>query len=254
MQPLQGKRILVTRGQSQARSFIERIEAEGGVVYHAPLLSFQLNDSESHQEILTRLHDYSWVFITSANGVKFFFELLKRYGVKVPPHLKFAIIGSKTEKRLSDYGFQADFIPSKYHASSMGEEFLAKKPLPGPILYIRGSRSRDALPRMFADKGVFFHSMTVYDTLLVESKKPELLTWIQERKIDALTFTSPSTVRAFVSMVKDQGAEIPCFCIGPTTANEAEKCGFTNIHVPEQFTIPHLLKQMTYYFSNEGKR
>ncbi|MGR9049177.1 uroporphyrinogen-III synthase [Halobacillus faecis] len=254
MQPLQGKRILVTRGQSQARSFIERIEAEGGVIYHTPLLSFQLNDSESHQEILTRLHDYSWVFITSANGVKFFFELLKKYKVEVPHHLKFAIIGSKTEKHLNELGFQADFIPSKYHASSMGEEFLAREPLPGLILYIRGNRSRDALPRMFKDKGVFFHSMTVYDTLLVEDKKPEILAWIQERKIDALTFTSPSTVRAFVSMVKEKGTEIPCFCIGPTTAKEADKCGFTNVHVPEQFTITHMLKEMTNYFSNEGKR
>ncbi|WP_406944544.1 uroporphyrinogen-III synthase [Halobacillus sp. SY10] len=254
MQPLQGKRILVTRGQSQARSFIERIEAEGGVVYHTPLLSFQLNDSESHQEILKRLHDYSWVFITSANGVKFFFELLKKYKIEVPPSLKFAIIGSKTEKRLNDFGFKADFIPSKYHASSMGKEFFSSQPQPGNILYIRGNRSRDALPRMFNDKGVFFHSMTVYDTLLVEEKKPELLAWIQEREIDALTFTSPSTVRAFVSMVQNQGGEIPCFCIGPTTAKEAKKCGFTNVHVPDQFTIAHMLKQMTYYFSNEGKR
>ncbi|MYL72212.1 uroporphyrinogen-III synthase [Halobacillus litoralis] len=254
MQPLQGKRILVTRGQSQARSFIDRIEAEGGGVYHTPLLSFQLNDSESHQEVLKRLHDYSWVFITSANGVKFFFELLKKYKVEVPPSLKFSIIGSKTEKRLKGFGIKADFIPSKYHASSMGKEFLARYPQPGPILYIRGNRSRDALPRMFDDKGVFFHSMTVYDTLLVEEKKTQLLAWIQERKIDALTFTSPSTVRAFVSMVGEKGLEIPCFCIGPTTAKEAEKWGFTNVHVPEQFTITHMLKQMTYYFSNEGKR
>lgn len=74
MKGLQGKNILVTRGESQASPFIDMIQEEGGVCYHTPLLTFQLNESESHQKILHQLHDFSWVFLTSSNGVKFFFQ------------------------------------------------------------------------------------------------------------------------------------------------------------------------------------
>ncbi|CDQ18189.1 uroporphyrinogen-III synthase [Halobacillus karajensis] len=254
---LQGKRILVTRSKSQANPLIKKIEEEGGVPYHTPLLNFQLNASESHEGILNRLHDYSWVFLTSANGVKFFFKLLKRKNVSLPKGLKFAIVGSKTERALKRFGYQADFIPSRYRASTMGEEFFDIHPDPGMILYIRGNRSRDVLPDIFKDKGVFFQSMTVYDTLLVKETKDDIIQWVEEHSLDALTFTSPSIVHAYMIIVKDikeKGLDIPCFCIGPTTAKTAKEHGFRHIHVPDQYTMNHMFNQMIHYFSNEGKR
>lgn len=257
MKPLQGKHILVTRGKSQARSFIEKIEEEGGVSYHTPLLAFQLNDSESHQEVLHQLHDYSWVFLTSSNGVKFFFELLTKHHVRLPAKLRFAIIGTKTNRALQSYGYQADFIPSRFQATTMEKEFFAEYPQPGNILYIRGNRSRDVLPVAFRSRGVFFQSMTVYDTLLVKAQGEEIRTWLKERKLDALTFTSPSTVSAFVSIVHGSdfnGKDLPCFCIGPTTAETARRCGFRHVFVPKQYTINEIMNQLIHYFSNEGKR
>ncbi|WP_226583447.1 uroporphyrinogen-III synthase [Halobacillus litoralis] len=257
MQPLQGKKVLVTRGKSQARRFTEMIEGKGGVVRHTPLLTFQLNDSESHEKTLHELHDYSWIFLTSSNAVKFFFELLKKYKVIFPKQMNIAIIGSKTKRALQDHGYEADFLPTLYRADKMGSEFFQQYPDPGNILYIRGNRSRDVLPTYFKDKGVFFQSLTVYDTLLVKDDQKKIRKWISDNDLDALTFTSPSTIQAFLSIVKgtdQKGLDLPCFCIGPTTAEKARSHGFKNVMVPLQYTIQHMFEEMVCYFSNEGKR
>ncbi|ARI76912.1 uroporphyrinogen-III synthase [Halobacillus mangrovi] len=257
MEPLAGKRVLVTRGKPQASAFSEQIEKAGGVAIETPLLTFQLNDTKENYHILTKLHDYSWVFLTSSNGVKFFFELLRRKGISIPETLHFAIIGQKTERMLKAFGYEADFKPSMYDAKTMGEEFFSQSNNEGPILYVRGNRSRDVLPHFFEKKRVFFQSITVYDTLLLKEGKNKLLDMLRREELDALTFTSPSTIQAYQSLVKAaewNGKNLPCFCIGPTTAEKAEQSGFTNVFIPEQYTIDHMVEQIIQYFCEEGKR
>ncbi|KHE72990.1 uroporphyrinogen-III synthase [Halobacillus sp. BBL2006] len=257
MEPLAGKKVLVTRGKSQASTFSDRIEEEGGVAVLTPLLTFQLNDTKENHHILTRLHDYSWVFLTSSNGVKFFFDLMKRKGVPVPVTLRFAIIGKKTEQMLRSFGYEADFMPTAFDAKTMGKEFFKDRYEEGPVLYVRGNRSKDVLPQIFEEKQVFFQSITVYDTLLVKDDQRKLLDMLKREELDALTFTSPSTIQAYMALVKGtqaNGKGLPCFCIGPTTAEKAERSGFKKVMTPEQYTIDHMVERMIQYFCEEGKR
>ncbi|WP_281975903.1 uroporphyrinogen-III synthase [Halobacillus litoralis] len=257
MNALQGKSILITREKSQAEPFTELIEGHGGVVYQAPLLTFQLNDSGSNRQILYHLHDYSWVFLTSSNGVKFFFELLSNSDVAVPAHLRFAIIGEKTEQMLIQHGHRADFMPDRFNASSMVSQFFERYPRPGKLLYIRGSRSRDVIPGAFKEKGVFFQSITVYDTLLVKDEHEQVKGWLEKDILDALTFTSPSTIHAYMSIVRNielNGLDLPCFCIGPTTAETARRYGFKHVFTPELYTVDSMFAQLVHYFSYEGER
>ncbi|MBH0230042.1 uroporphyrinogen-III synthase [Halobacillus yeomjeoni] len=257
MKPLAGKHVLITRGRSQARVLSRIIEREGGVAIETPLLSFQLNDTDENQEILGRLHEYQWVFITSSNGVKFFFELVQQYNSDLSEDTRFAIIGSKTNRMLKSYGYEADFIPSEYNAEVMIEEFFEKERNVGKILYVRGSRSRDLLPEAFRERGVFFQSITVYDTLLMKDANKKINQSLTKGSLDALTFTSPSAIQAYMAIVKgmeNRGLSVPCFCIGPTTARKAEEAGFEHVHIPEQYTIENMVEQMRQYFTEEGER
>ncbi|MCA1009834.1 uroporphyrinogen-III synthase [Halobacillus halophilus] len=252
MKPLAGKTILVTRGASQARPFVDRINQEGGEALQTPLLHFQLNDSKENQEILKKLHNYEWVFITSSNGVKFFFELINRIGIRVPDSLRFAIIGEKTARTLKTYGYEADFMPSSFQADTMAEEFFRDKRAPGMILYVRGNRSRDVLPEKFTEQQVFFQTITVYDTLLLKEHQEQIRQSICNHEIDALTFTSPSTVQAYIAIMKDMpdtGRDLPCFCIGPTTADQAELVGFQQVFLPPHYTMEDMVEKMVQFFS-----
>ena len=255
MQPFEGRRFLVTRGKSQAKTLIKAIEDNGGEAIHTPLIAFQLNDSWENQEVLEQLHDYSWVFLTSSNGVKFFFALLNQWRVAVPNHIRFAVIGKKTNRALRDYGYEADFIPSSFKASVMGPEFFEHFPKSEKILYIRGNRSRDVLLKVFQEQRVFFQTVTAYDTLLLKENKTKLVELMEGNQLDALTFTSPSTVQAFKAMIdKGKAYDLPCFCIGPTTAEQAKKEGFTSIFMPDQYTIDDMIKQISQYFRGKGER
>lgn len=256
MGTLAGKNILVTRGRSQARKLSKCIEKRGGVAIETPLLSFQLNDSKTNQEILKRLHDYDWVFLTSSNGVKFFFESLKKIQAVVPKSLRFAIIGEKTNKTLNSFGHEATFIPSTYKASTMAGEFFGRYKEIGKILYVRGNRSRDILPKVFKEKKAFFHSITVYDTLLLDEFYDKITQLLNKNELDALTFTSPSAIEAYVALVEgnnSKGLELPCFCIGPTTSEKAKQSGFSHVFSPEKYTVEHMIEQVHNYFTCEGE-
>ncbi|MBN8236790.1 uroporphyrinogen-III synthase [Halobacillus kuroshimensis] len=255
--PLQGKNILITRGRSQAAPLKERIEEAGGVPRHTPLLAFQLNDQQKNEHIEDELHEFSWIFLTSSNAVKFFFKWLHRYGLVLPDQVRMAVIGTKTDRALQRYGRKADFLPASFQAAKMEEEFFQMYPDPGKLLYIRGNRSRDVLPEAFRKRGVFFKSLTVYDTLLLTSNQKKITSWLENGDLDALTFTSPSTIQAFRAVTKgsrESGLSLPCFCIGPTTARKAEAEGFTCVFTPPQYTIEHMVEQMVFYFKNERNR
>ncbi|MYL19931.1 uroporphyrinogen-III synthase [Halobacillus litoralis] len=255
--PLHGKNILITRGRSQAAPLKERIEEAGGVPRHTPLLAFQLNDQQTNEPILDELHEFSWIFLTSSNAVKFFFKWLHKHGRKLPADVRTAVIGTKTERALQRYGRKADFLPASFQAAKMEEEFFQKYPEPGKLLYIRGNRSRDVLPAAFRKRAVFFKSLTVYDTLLLTNDQKNITSWLENGDLDALTFTSPSTIQAFKTVTKgsrESGLSLPCFCIGPTTARKAETEGFTDVFTPPQYTIEHMVEQMILYFKNEGNR
>ncbi|WP_082233690.1 uroporphyrinogen-III synthase [Halobacillus massiliensis] len=249
--PLAGKKILVTRAHPQGEGFVLKLKGLGAEPLHIPLIKFQRCWTDKTEDILTNLHDYSWVFITSFNGVKFFFEWLEEFKVQLPSCLKWAAVGSKTEKALHEYDVQASFVPESYHAQAMQAEFLSKNRNPGKVLFVRGNLSKNVLPEAFSHQGIPFDSLTVYDTLLVKEVKNlgEMLP-----EMDALTFTSPSTVKAFIEAVDVKSARyVPCFCIGSSTAKAAEAAGFQSIYVPHEFTVDGMIEIIIDYFQKEGK-
>ncbi|MFC7061627.1 uroporphyrinogen-III synthase [Halobacillus seohaensis] len=249
MKPLIGKKVLITRASSQSDSFIAQLNKAGATTIHEPLIDFQLNNSIENERIFSRLHDFSWVFITSSNGVKFFFEWLDLLGLVAPTSCQWAVVGSKTEDVLKNYGVKANFIPSSFQAVTMADEFFTNHRNPGNILYVRGNLSRDMLLNAFENKSVFFESITVYDTLLIKESETILN---HLNTLDALTFTSPSTIHAFLSVVGERKVEAlrkPCFCIGSTTAEEAKSLGFQFVYYPDDFTIESMSDQLIDHFS-----
>src|SRR6056297_1145277 len=114
MGSLAGRNILVSRARSQAANLSEKIRQAGGTPIEVPLLRFSLRNNQENKQLLAQLHEYAWIFFTSSNGVKFFFELWKREADDWPEKLNIGVVGEKTEEMLKQYGQSADFIPSTY--------------------------------------------------------------------------------------------------------------------------------------------
>lgn len=255
---LTGKRVLVTRNIKQAKPFADCLSKEGAEPVVVPLLAFKRRDSQENYKLLSRLHEFSWLFFTSANGVKFFFDLLERWDFNrlYPDSLRIASVGSKTAQALKKYGVGPDFQPTSFNGTIMAKEFLAIHPVPGPILLIEGSLARGDVSRELSKRHVFFQEAVVYDTLMEEREKEKLNELLKKDDIDVYTFTSPSTVEAFEKLGQGDRDSIKqkrlCVCIGETTRMAAEKAGFRHVIIPERSTIEGMVSVMKYFFNQKG--
>lgn len=249
---LNSQRILITREQSQATVFSKTIKAEKGIPIEVPLL--KINCVAYHHTL--NLRHYDWIFFTSANGVKCFFECVLQANQPLPL-CNIGVVGPKTEQVLNSYGYDAEFIPSTYHADTMAEEFLKNYPTAGPILLVRGNRSRDVLPKVLASHLISYDSIEIYETTTNTNARNELNRVLYNEDIDFITFMSPSTVDAFMNMIdnnlwKRLKHHVVSVCIGTTTEKRAHEHGICHTIIPEEFTIEGMIERMKQYIAQKG--
>ncbi|MBY7143241.1 uroporphyrinogen-III synthase [Virgibacillus sp. NKC19-3] len=248
---LRDKKILITREEKQAKTFSDKVLTYGGLPIVVPLLKISCKDREENKRIFSNVNRYEWIFFTSSNGVSCFFQLAKQYHVNnaILKNKRLAVVGHKTENTLKTFGYAADFTPTVYNADTMANEFLSIYTGSGPILLVRGNRSRDVLPTVFAAHGITYDSAQVYE-MSYNYQMADRLNTTLTNTFDFITFTSPSTVEAFVEMTSIPH-EATCVCIGTTTQRRASELGFTSILTPEEFTIDGMLQCISNYIAQE---
>ncbi|MFC3883104.1 uroporphyrinogen-III synthase [Bacillus songklensis] len=253
--PLFLKKILVTRGSRQASTFSKLIKEEGGIPVEMPLLSFQLIDNEDSMKVLKELHTFQWLILTSQNGVSFLMELLQKYHIneKILNKLKIAVVGRKTELELKKHGLKAAVVPEQYVAENLLESLLPCLHQGERILIVRGNLARTVIKEGLEEHGYEVGELIVYETVPNDSVKQQLRELLTAGNLDAITFTSSSTVSFFVEMVSDlpwlsliKGC--PIVCIGPITAETAESFGITEYLIPQQYTISGMIEVLNHHF------
>src|SRR5947209_5262414 len=135
-QPLQGKRILVTRTQQQAGVLCERLAALGAIPLVFPTIRIVPPANwETLDAVFTRLfltgevsrdECYAWLIFTSANGVNICCEhlLYLGYDLRMLNAIRIATIGPATAAALARYGLTAQLIPDEYIAEGVAEALL----------------------------------------------------------------------------------------------------------------------------------
>jgi uroporphyrinogen III methyltransferase/synthase len=79
---------------------------------------------------------------------------------------------------------------------------------------------------------------------------------LTDEKIDAITFTSSSTLNHFAELLKEDDLKkllrgIAIACIGPITAQTAKRWGMRVQIQPKQYTIPALTQAIAEYFAKK---
>lgn len=236
---LQNKKILVTREKRGAEKFAELITAFEGVPVQTPLL--QINCVSFSEQIKHNLESgtYKWIFFTSKSGVDCFFSQSAFI-----TNCRIAAVGPKTAQAIEAYGYNVEFIPSVYNAKTMAQEFLEMYEDFGTALLVRGNLSSHVLLEAFTDANLNYECVVVYETVPNQTEKQQLQHILQTEQIDYLTFTSPSTIDAFIELTKED--KIKCdsvvVCIGTTTEKKAKEVGFSHIITPEYFTIEGMVE------------
>ena len=173
-----------------------------------------------------------WLVFTSPIGVNVFFDTLKEMKMDLRSVLggtgkvRIGAIGSATADALCGYGLIPDAVPGTYNAGELGKE-LAEMSEPGEyVLIARAEKGSPDLIPPLTDKGLLVDDIALYRTVYEINPllKEEVMRMLQNGEIDAVTFTSASTVRGFVRAMGESGMDyhsVRAVCIGEQTARAA---------------------------------
>ena len=250
MRSLEGKRILVTRPRAQADELCDRLAAQGATpivfptIEIAPLTGFSELDRS-----IRELAQYQWIIFTSVNGVKAFWDRLDVVGAGIAPTMRVAAIGPATASALQAHDVTVTLIPDEYIAESIVESIGTVRSQ--RILLPRADIAREDLAIELRKRGALVDEIAAYRTLPAQPD-PDGLRELQ-RGVDAIAFTSSSTVRNFMALVGQDSipAQALIACIGPITANTAREFGLRVDVQATDYTMDGLVAALVNHFHSE---
>jgi len=253
--PLLGKKIVVTRARQQASDLVRRLTELGAQCLECPTITVGPPDSWAPlDEAIENLSGYHWLIFTSVNGVRYFFERLFASGrdVRALGHLKTAVIGPATQKKLADYGLNSDIVPETYRAESVAEAFKSQPMQGQKVLLPRAEQARPVLPEELTKMGAAVDEVTAYKTRMAPESGEQLRAYL-ESGVDMVTFTSSSTVKNFKALLPADQLQslmenVTVASIGPITTETAIKLGFDVHLTADAYTIPGLCKAIVRFY------
>jgi uroporphyrinogen III methyltransferase/synthase len=232
--PLFGRRIVVTRAREQASGLRTQLEELGAEVIELPTIAI-----EPLPVAGPGLADVAGLVFTSANGVDGFFTrgLAERgLDARSLATVRVAAIGPGTAGALARHGVLADLVPERFVAESLLEAFPPA--LTGErVVLARAEQARDVLPEGLERLGYEVEVVPVYRTVTA-TPDPDDLDRVRAGEVDAVTFTSSSTVTNFCDLVGPLPVPGPAIVsIGPITSTTAQQRGIAVTAEADPHTI-----------------
>jgi uroporphyrinogen III methyltransferase/synthase len=257
--PLAGRRILVTRARAQASGFVERLRRLGAEAVELPVIAIEpLGERRELEAAVRRLAGAAGArhaVFTSANAVRLVWEAVRSVGLDARcfAGVRLVAIGPETAAALMACGLSADLVPDEYVAEAVAEAMVAGGVAGARVWLPRAAAARDVLPERLREAGAEVEVLPIYRTVLPEDTAERLRAELG-RRVDAVTFTSSSTVAHFREAL--DGADFPAgavaACIGPVTARAAREAGYPVAVVAAEYTTAGLAAALSAYFVRGG--
>jgi uroporphyrinogen III methyltransferase/synthase len=124
------------------------------------------------------------------------------------------------------------------------------------VLLPRADIGRDVIAEQLRAAGALVTDVVAYRTILDDTQRegdPDIYGMLLEGRIDAVTFTSASAVRNFVSVFgRDQAADLlkstAVAAIGPVTGDTAAQHGIQVTIQPSTYTIDAMVEALATHF------
>ncbi|HSE48568.1 MAG TPA: uroporphyrinogen-III synthase [Terriglobales bacterium] len=245
--PLAGRRVLTTRARKQAGSLAVLLRNEGATVQTIPCIEIRRPRSyRPLDEALQELERYEWLILTSVNGVEAMFARARRLRVKPAAlrRLKIAAIGPATGRALEERGLRVAVMPREYVAESVVRA-LRGKVRGKRVLLVRAKVARDVIPRELRRAGALVDVVEAYETVIPRDSERRLRAALSAKRLpDVITFTSSSTVRNFMALVRRRELlrGIKLASIGPVTSGTLREAGLKPAIEAKEYTMAGLVK------------
>jgi uroporphyrinogen-III synthase len=238
-QPLAGRRIVVTRPESQRLAGeLERLGAEVTVVQLIEIRPAE--DRRSLEEAVARLSTYDWIVLTSVNGVA-----AVREGLPTLAGPKVAAVGPVTAEAIREHGVEPAFVASRASediAGGLGEIAGLR------VLMPQADIANPALAEELRAKGAEVDVVVAYRTVLVE---PPMWGILPLRIADAVVLASGSACRSLAAAGGAGGGAL-LVCIGPKTAKVAREVGLKVGLVADETTSDGIIRALVSHFGDSA--
>jgi uroporphyrinogen-III synthase len=246
---LKDKCIVVTRAPHQAEYMMNALRARGAIPLFYPTIDIappeEINPLDS---ALRNVHAYDWLVITSTNAV---LAMRRRFGaMQIKPefaHIKIAAVGNKSAEAVEHIlGADVSLIPDTYTGETLARQMALQQG--DRVLIPQSEIANPELADILSQRGADVTAVTAYRNVTGQGGEdiPEM---IAKDEIDAITFTSSSTVENFVERIAPQTAtHLPVACIGSKTADTAWEYDFRIVIVPKVYTLDSMLDRLEDHF------
>jgi uroporphyrinogen III methyltransferase/synthase len=170
-----------------------------------------------------------------------------------------AAVGAATAEGLREAGLEAALVPASFRATAVAEALVAQGVAGRRVLVPQAEVAGEDLPARLRAAGAEVDVVAVYRTIAVAGGLDAVRAALLEGRCDAITFTSGSTVDAFVAGLglPHAGLEAAlrrsCLAsIGPVTSDELRRVGFPPTVEARPSTIPGLVAALVGHYQNGG--
>jgi uroporphyrinogen-III synthase len=228
-EPLSGWRVLIPRPVDRSADLFGALQAVGARAVSVELISFA--PPADPGELDLRLVDlaaggYSWVGFTSANAVDAVRRRSAALGLNpaIPADTRVAAVGPATARALRGAGLPVDLVPPTGGSADALATIWPTAQAGQAVLLPRSDIAAPELPDALTAKGYRVDAVTAYRTEVAPAPA-WLAAELAGGLIDAVLFTSPSTVRALDGVEIDPATVLGA--IGRPTATAMRQSGRT---------------------------
>ena len=218
-------------GESIALPTIEIVPKDPGVIL------------EFIKELKEKKHDYC--AFMSQWAVKVLFDLANRMNktdqiISLLNSRSIIAVGPKTKEILVNRGINVHLMPEKYSAKGLVDLFSKMDRLPQRRIIIpRSSASNDFIATALAKLDMNVDELFLYSVRTPNTNPvwKDFILLLENKRVDAIIFTSSSTVRSFFEISEKMSSDIPSLikgvkaviAIGPFTQQELRKKNIQSI-------------------------
>ncbi len=175
------------------------------------------------------------VVLTSITAVKSFLEIIRQLQLD-SDHYQVYCVSRGTREYASASGL--DIKSSAPDASALADEILKDVEVK-EVTHVSSNLRRDEVSDKLNRAGVSVQDVIAYRT--------EFTPVAIDLSYDAIIFFSPSAVDSFLSL--NPLRQVPCFCLGKTTAAYAKQEGYQYTYIPEAPSEDIVLQTIVNYYS-----
>ena len=257
---LAGRGVVVTRAEGPDGPVSTLLREHGARPILRPAVAFDFASQKSAlSDAVWKMADYDWLVITSSRAVRAM-DAVHAFEHPRPDRLRVAVVGPGTAAEIATHGWEADLIPESGGARVLIEQLLPELGEGARVLFPASEAASETLPSSLRRGGATVDRVDAYAPRPSPQPAEVWTEDLDEGRVDALTFTSPSAVDALAEALGaslpeatwERVTALPAAAQGPTTEKAVREAGWSVVPVAEPTTFAGLVDALETHFSRSA--